>query len=318
MIGTFKEYLTGVLTLSLLMLNTLLLSLPLLCFSLLKLVIPLKGFRRFMGKMANATAELWITINSLWMKLLGLKLNVKGLNGLNPKGYYLVTANHQSWADILLMQHLLNRKIPLMKFFLKQELIYVPVIGLCWWALDFPFMKRYSKAYLEKHPEKRGKDLESTLQACEKFKTMPVSIVNYLEGTRFTETKHKKQQSPFKHLLKPRAGGISYVIGALGEQVRTLLNITIVYHQKDQLGFWDFLCGRINNVSIHFDQQTIPESFTGRNYQQDADFRNDFQAWVNSLWKEKDQLMQQLSHHQGRVVTSTVVEAAPKSQSEVV
>ena len=166
---------------------------------------------------------------------MGIKLNVTGLNGLNPKGYYLVTANHQSWADILLMQHLLNRKIPLMKFFLKQELIYVPVIGLCWWALDFPFMKRHSKAYLKKHPEKHGKDLESTLKACEKFKTMPVSIVNYLEGTRFTEAKHNKQQSPFKHLLKPRAGGISYVIGALGEQVRTLLNITIVYHQETSL-----------------------------------------------------------------------------------
>ncbi|MGI9282745.1 MAG: acyltransferase [Endozoicomonas sp.] len=312
--GTFKEYFTGWLSLSLLIINTLLLSLPLLCFSLLKLIIPLKGFRRLMGRLANASAETWISINSIWIKgLLGIKLNVTGLNGLNPKGYYLVTANHQSWADILLMQHLLNRKIPLMKFFLKQELIYVPVIGLCWWALDFPFMKRHSKAYLKKHPEKHGKDLESTLKACEKFKTMPVSIVNYLEGTRFTEAKHNKQQSPFKHLLKPRAGGISYVIGALGEQVRTLLNITIVYHQENQLGFWDLLCGRINSVSIHFEQQTIPASFTGRNYQQDADFRNDFQAWVNQLWEDKDQLIQQLNDKPERIVTGKIDSAANTS-----
>ncbi|WP_051786574.1 acyltransferase [Endozoicomonas numazuensis] len=319
MIGTFKEYFTGLLSLSILMINTLLLSLPLLCFSLLKLIIPLKGFRRLMGRMANAVAELWISINAIWIKgLLGINLNITGLSGLNPNGYYLVTANHQSWADILLMQHLLNKKIPFMKFFLKQELIYVPVIGLCWWALDFPFMKRYTKAYLEKHPEKRGKDLESTLKACEKFKTMPVSIVNYLEGTRFTESKHSKQQSPFKHLLKPRAGGISYVIGALGEQVRTLLNITIVYHKKGQMGFWDFLCGRISNVSIHIEQQTIPESFIGRSYQQDAEFRNDFQAWVNKLWEDKDQVIHQLSHRQKRVVTSPTAESASKSQNEVV
>ncbi|WP_257275946.1 MULTISPECIES: acyltransferase [unclassified Endozoicomonas] len=295
MIRRFKEYVTGCLSASLLIINTLLLSVPLLCFSLLKLIVPLKGFRRLMGRMAHFMAELWISINSLWMRALtGTHLNISGLNDLNPNGYYLITSNHQSWADILLMQQLLNRKIPLMKFFLKQELIFVPVIGLCWWALDFPFMKRYSKAYLEKHPEKRGKDLENTLNACEKFKTMPVSIVNYLEGTRFTEAKHKKQSSPFKHLLKPRAGGISYVIGALGEQVRTLLNITIVYHQKGQLGFWDFLCGRIKSVSIHVDKRTIPKSFIGRSYQQDAEFRNDFQAWVNDLWEEKDQLMQQM------------------------
>ncbi len=256
-----------------------------------------------MGRIAHSVAELWISINSLWIRALsGTRLNISGLKDLNPNGYYLVTANHQSWADILLMQHLLNRKIPLMKFFLKQELIYVPVIGLCWWALDFPFMKRYSKAYLEKHPEKRGKDLENTLKACEKFKTMPVSIVNYLEGTRFSKAKQQKQSSPFKHLLNPRAGGISYVIGALGEQVRTLLNITIVYHQKDQLGFWDFLCGRIKSVSIHFEQQTIPESFIGRSYQQDAEFRNDFQAWVNQLWVEKDQLMLEMSQRQEGVV----------------
>ncbi|WP_422139473.1 acyltransferase [Endozoicomonas sp. ALC020] len=303
MIRRFKEYVTGCLSVSLLIINTLFLSLPLLCFSLLKLVVPLKSFRRLMGRIAHSVAELWISINSLWIRALsGTRLNISGLKDLNPNGYYLVTANHQSWADILLMQHLLNRKIPLMKFFLKQELIFVPVIGLCWWALDFPFMKRYSKAYLEKHPEKRGKDLENTLKACEKFKTMPVSIVNYLEGTRFSEAKHQKQSSPFKHLLNPRAGGISYVIGALGEQVRTLLNITIVYHQKDQLGFWDFLCGRIKSVSIHFEQQTIPESFIGRSYQQDAEFRNDFQAWVNHLWVEKDQLMLEMSHRQEGVV----------------
>ncbi|WP_448215202.1 acyltransferase [Endozoicomonas sp. 2B-B] len=299
MIRRFKEYVTGCLSVSLLIINTLFLSLPLLCFSLLKLVVPLKSFRRLMGRIAHSVAELWISINSLWIRALsGTRLNISGLKDLNPNGYYLVTANHQSWADILLMQHLLNKKIPLMKFFLKQELIFVPVIGLCWWALDFPFMKRYSKAYLEKHPEKRGKDLENTLKACEKFKTMPVSIVNYLEGTRFSKAKHQKQSSPFKHLLNPRAGGISYVIGALGEQVRTLLNITIVYHQKDQLGFWDFLCGRIKSVSIHFEQQTIPESFIGRSYQQDAEFRNDFQAWVNQLWVEKDHLMMEMSQRQ--------------------
>ena len=289
------EPIRGTIAALMLALNTLVISIPILSFSILKLIVPIPFFRRLMGKGAVRSAEFWVSFNSLWMKwLLNLQLDVSGLENLKRDGYYLVTANHQSWTDILLMQHILNRRVPFMKFFLKQELIYVPVIGLCWWALDFPFMKRYSKEYLKKHPEKQGKDLESTLKACEKFKTMPVSIVNYLEGTRFTEAKHQKQESPYQHLLKPRAGGISYVLGALGEQVRTLLNITICYHDE-QIGFWDLLCGRINKVSIRVEQSEIPADFSGRDYQQDERFRKDFQVWVNRIWEEKDEQLKELS-----------------------
>ncbi len=296
MLKSFLENTRGLTSALLLIANTLLISIPLLSFALLKLLIPLPAWRALMGKLAVRSAEFWISVNSLWMKtLLNLKLDVSGLENLKHDGYYLVTANHQSWTDILLMQYLLNRRIPFMKFFLKQELIYVPVIGLCWWALDFPFMKRYSKEYLKKHPEKQGKDLESTLKACEKFKTMPVSIVNYLEGTRFTEAKQQKQKSPYQHLLKPRAGGISYVLTALGEQVRTLLNITICYHD-DQIGFWDLLCGRTRKITIRIEQSNIPNDFSGRNYQQDEQFRKDFQIWVNQLWEAKDKQLEELSN----------------------
>ncbi|MRI35467.1 acyltransferase [Endozoicomonas sp. OPT23] len=295
MLRTTLESMRGVLAALILALNTVVISIPLLSFAILKLLIPIPVFRRLMGRMAVRSAELWISINSLWMKLLlNLELDVSGLDNLKRDGYYLVTANHQSWTDILLMQHLLNRRIPFMKFFLKQQLIYVPVIGLCWWALDFPFMKRYSREYLKKHPEKQGKDLESTLKACEKFKTMPVSIVNYLEGTRFTVSKHQKQESPYQHLLKPKAGGISYVLNALGEQIRTLLNITIYYHDK-RIGFWDLLCGRIRRVTVRIEQSEIPADFSGRDYQQDERFRKDFQVWVNNIWEEKDERLKKFS-----------------------
>ena len=295
MLAFLPSTVRGIIASTLLVLNTLALCGPLFLVAFLKLIVPVPAFRRMMGKVANMIAELWSSVNSGWMRLTQkLDFHIEGLEGLDRNGWYLVTANHQSWADIVIMQHLLNKKIPLMKFFLKKELIWVPVIGLCWWALDFPFMKRYSKAYLAKHPEKKGKDLAATRRACEKFKDTPVSIVNYLEGTRFSEAKHQNQKSPFKHLLKPRAGGISYVLGAMGDQVRSMVNITIRYNQSN-LGFWDFLCGRIEGASVHVEVLQIPQAFAGKDYQSDPVFREQFQQWVNELWADKDRRLESMA-----------------------
>ncbi|WP_163832544.1 acyltransferase [Spartinivicinus ruber] len=276
-------------------LNTIILSCPLLIIALLKLLIPIKAWQQACAKILIKIAELWMSINSLWMKLTQqLTLDIKGLSSLKKDGWYLVTSNHQSWADITLLQHVLNRRIPMLKFFIKQELFWVPVIGLCWWALDFPFMKRYSKAYLEKHPEKKGQDLATTRKACEKFKETPVAVFNFIEGTRFTEEKHRDQQSPFNHLLKPKAGGIGFALGAMGDQLKSLLDITIYYPEK-QLSYWDFLCGKINDIAIRIEQIEIPKEFLNKDYINDGQFREQFQLWVTELWEKKDQLLGELS-----------------------
>jgi 1-acyl-sn-glycerol-3-phosphate acyltransferase len=145
------------------------------------------------------------------------------------RGWYLVNCNHQSWADILVLQHLLTRRIPLLKFFLKQQLVWVPVMGLAWWALDFPFMRRHSDDVLKAHPELRAKDQESTRLACEKFALIPTSVMNFCEGTRFTLAKHQRQQSPYRHLLRPKAGGIALALNVMGDKFRAILDVTIVY-----------------------------------------------------------------------------------------
>jgi 1-acyl-sn-glycerol-3-phosphate acyltransferase len=129
---------------------------------------------------------------------------------LEAKGHYLVLSNHQSWVDILILQKVFNRRIPFMRFFLKQQLIWVPMLGLAWWALDFPFMQRHTKSQLQKRPELAGQDIAATRKACEKFLGKPVSIMIFPEGTRFTPAKHAQQQSPFQHLLKPKSGGMAY------------------------------------------------------------------------------------------------------------
>lgn len=285
----------GCIAAGILVLNTVLMCLPLFFVALLKLLIPFDAWRHFCTRVLIRIAELWMDVNSSWMALTQkMHWDVQGIENLRRDQWYLVVCNHQSWADIHILQHLLNRRIPMMKFFLKRELIWVPVIGLGWWALDFPFMQRYSREYLEKHPEKRGKDLETTRKACEKFKQSPVAVFNFLEGTRFTPDKHRDQQSPFENLLLPRAGGVGFVLGAMGNQLETMLNVTLYYPDRNHLSYWDFLCGRIRNVVVRIEQQPIPEALRNRDYANDPAFRERFQDWITELWQEKDTLLTKL------------------------
>ena len=213
MLGFLPPTLRGVIALLLLVINTLFwCSLLLLC-SLVKLVLPFQATRRRIDPVLNAIATAWIACNSGWMGLTQRTAwDVAGVNTLRYPGWYLVNCNHQTWADIFVLQHLLNRRIPMLKFFLKRQLIYVPVIGLAWWALDFPFMRRHSSTHLKAHPEKRFEDLEATHRACEKFALIPTSVMNFPEGTRFRPAKHRAQQSPYRHLLKPKAGALALAL----------------------------------------------------------------------------------------------------------
>ncbi|MCG7373352.1 acyltransferase [Pseudomonas luteola] len=274
--------------------NTLFWCWPLFAVTLLKLCLPFPTAQRLSRRLMNAIHEAWISGNHLWIRLTGrIHWDVRGLASLDYKHSYLVTSNHQSWVDIFALQYLMNRHIRPLKFFLKQELIWVPIIGLCWWALDFPFMKRYSKAYLARHPEKRGKDLETTRRACARFRDTAVGIFNFLEGTRFTQAKHDAQRAPYRHLLSPRAGGIAFVLDAMGEQLHSLVNVTIHYPNGTP-SLWDLLSGRIAAIVVRVEEIAIPAAFLGKSYDLDSEYRAAFQAWVNQLWTAKDELLERL------------------------
>ena len=162
----------------------------------------------------------------------------------------------------------------------------MPVLGLAWWALDFPFVKRYSRAVLQRKPHLKGKDLEITRRACRKFREIPVSIMNFAEGTRFTSAKHDRQQSPYTHLLRPRSGGIAFVLGAMGDQMTSILDVTMVYPQGT-VTFWDLLCGRVQEVVVRVKEIPVTEKLRG-DYFNDEAYRGWFQEWLNRLWLEKD------------------------------
>ena len=284
----------GVIASLLLAINTIVCCTPLFIVAIFKLCLPFPAAQRVTDELMRRIHEAWVGNNNRWMDLLRkTHWHIKGLEGLDYEHSYLVTSNHQSWVDIMVLQYVLNKRIRPLKFFLKQELIWVPVIGLAWWALGFPFMKRYSKAYLAKHPEKKGADLATTRKTCAKFKNQSVGIFNFVEGTRFTEAKHAQQNSPFRYLLKPKAGGIAFVLDAMGEQLKSIVNVTIHY-PGGRPGYWDLLCGNVKDVVVVFEELQIPEEFLGKNYDQDPEYRLAFQSWINQLWEDKDRLLEQL------------------------
>jgi 1-acyl-sn-glycerol-3-phosphate acyltransferase len=289
-----RRLLTGILTTTLLLLNTVVLICPLLVFALLKLVLPGRG-RDYASWAVMWVAETWSEIDkAIFAMCIPTKWDIRGVENLRKDTSYLAVSNHQTWVDIPALIESLNRRTPFFKFFLKKELIWVPLLGLAWWGLDYPFMKRYSKAFLEKHPELKGKDLEITKAACELFKRQPVTVVNYLEGTRFTEAKRQEQQSPYRYLLKPKAGGVAFVLAALGEQLDALLDVTIVYPGNQAPGFWALLNGSISRVIIDIQVRELDPALWAGDYENDPEFRQTVQAWVNQLWSAKDQRIEQL------------------------
>jgi 1-acyl-sn-glycerol-3-phosphate acyltransferase len=185
------------------------------------------------------------------------------------------------------LQRIFHGRIPFLKFFLKQQLIWVPVIGLAWWALDFPFMKR------GKGSGARQNDLQTTREACEKFKLIPTSVINFVEGTRFTAAKHDAQQSPYRHLLKPKIGGLGIALAAMGEQFEALLDVTIVYPGGIPT-FWDLLSGQLDAVIVRVQRREIPTDVLGSDPVKDQAYRQRIGAWVEAQWTDKDRLIDTL------------------------
>ncbi|WP_330946143.1 acyltransferase [Thermomonas sp. LB-4] len=269
--------------------STVLHVIPLLAIALLKVVLPLPRLRTACNPLLTGLAASWIGFNNrLWDSFTRTRLRLHCDADLHADGHYLVLANHQSWVDILVLQKVFNRRIPLLRFFLKRQLFWVPLLGLAWWALDFPFMGRYTPRQVAKNPALAGRDIEATRRACEKFRAIPVAIMNFVEGTRFTADKHAKQGSPYRHLLKPKSGGVAFVLDAMGDGLHAILDVTIAY-PGGRPSLIDLLADRVPEVRVRVRQRRIPADLAGGDYQNDREFRVRFQQWMNGLWREKDQ-----------------------------
>ncbi len=290
----FPPPVLGVLAFLLIALNTVFWCVPFYGLTLIKVLLPNAQWRRGCTRLLYMIAEIWSSgLCRIIDFAYDIDWDVAGLEGLRNNCSYLLSANHQSWVDVLVLQYLFTRRIPFPRYFAKRELLWIPLIGGALWALEFPLMKRYSKGFLRKHPELRGKDLETTRKACERYRGEAVTVVIFIEGTRFRWHKHAAQHSPYRHLLLPKAGGLAFILNAMEENFEAMLDVIIVYPDGTR-GFWGFLCGRVRRISVHVRQRAIPRVLLGGNYLQDPEHRERIQLWVRELWQEKDDMIERL------------------------
>lgn len=267
--------------------------------ALLKFLVPEGRGRQAVRHALARVAESWIGVNNLLISAGSTRWDIELPDGLDHKGCYLVLCNHQSWTDILVLQRCFNRRLPLLRFFLKRELFWVPVLGLCWWALDFPFMHRASRAELARRPELRGRDLESARRACDRFRDIPVAMMSFPEGTRRAGAKLNRS-GEFRNLLPPKAGGAGAVIYALGDQLDACVDVTVAYGPDNENveppTFWALVCGTLPQVRVRALQRAVPDDILDRDFTADAEARARLQAWIIGLWREKDDLLDDLNH----------------------
>ncbi|BBW79048.1 TPA: acyltransferase [Klebsiella michiganensis] len=282
------------LSIALTIIVTIICSVPIIVAGLIKLLVPIPAVWRSISVFCNFMMYCWCEGLALLLPLNPwLKWDIQGLDGLNKKNWYLLISNHHSWADIVVLCVLFRKHIPMNKYFLKQQLAWVPFIGLACWALDMPFMRRYSRGYLLRHPERRGKDVETTRRSCEKFRAHPTTIVNFVEGSRFTEEKQQQARSPYQNLLSPKAAGIAMALSVLGSQFDKLLNVTLCYPENNQKPFYDMLSGRLTRIVVRVSLEPVTEELHG-DYVNDKNFKRRFQRWLNRLWEEKDRQLTEI------------------------
>ncbi len=268
--------------------NTLFHGIPMLTVAAFKALAPSARLRRACDPWLVGISERWVAVNCAMVDCFTrTRFEVDLHATLRADGHYLVLANHQTWVDIMVLHKVFNRRIPFQRFFLKRQLIWVPVIGLACWALDFPFMGRYTHRQIAKNPELGRRDMDATRRACGKFRYTPVSVMNFVEGTRFTPEKRAAQASPYRHLLKPKSGGVAQTVDVMGEHLHTLLDVTIVY-PGGRPSMVDLLGDRIPAVQVVIRERDFPAELRGRSFEDDRRYRAQFQQWLNGVWEEKD------------------------------
>ena len=271
--------------------STVVLTLLIFTLSLFKLIAPKGRARNAMTHWLSSLGELWVSVNkaAVWFYR-GMEWDVHIPDSISHKGRYLVFCNHQSGVDILALQHCLNRRAPFGRYLLKHQLIWVPVLGVAWWALDMAFLRRYSRQELLRNPALRGKDLENAALACEKLKHIPVSMMTFPEGTRFTDAKRKAQNSPYQHLLRPRYGGVGQVLYSFDGALDSLIDVTIIYPEGTP-SVWQYVSGQVKKIVVHIEERPIDDKLRGQDFRSDSTSKALLKSWLNEIWDEKETLI---------------------------
>jgi 1-acyl-sn-glycerol-3-phosphate acyltransferase len=280
--------LRAAITVLLLLLNLAIFGIPVVVVGLARFAVhmtaPRSRLRTRIILLLSSIAEQWVGMNDRifdWM--LPTKWDVAGIpESVTPGGRYLIISNHVSWIDIFAIFRAFHGRAAFVRFFLKWQLIFFPIVGQACWALEFPFLRR--------RPEKRQQDLATARRASQRYRHIPVAIMTFLEGTRFSQEKHDDQESPYVHLLRPRVGAIAFVLASLGEQLDAMIDVTLAYPGGDTT-LWQFLTGKLQRVTVRARTLDVPPEFYTAEITEPGPARDRFKTWVDAIWREKDALL---------------------------
>ncbi|NJM33132.1 MAG: acyltransferase [Limnobacter sp.] len=270
--------LTGVLTVTAMTFCVVFWFVIMLPFVVLKALLP-AAFAQVATRRCIQIANCWVACNQRIYRTMHGQQGVVQVKGeFKPGRSYLVVSNHTAWADIVVLLDVLHGKSPFGRFFLKQELIWVPIVGLVCWAMDFPFMKRHASTGKASHTRLAGQDLHTAREKCLIYKKQPTTVISFLEGTRFTPAKRVQQKSAYRALLNPKYGSLAATLNAMGSQFEALVDVTIVYQPVRGNVTWSWLCGRQPRMQVHIRLLPIPQAMVLGNYRKTRRLKQSLKA----------------------------------------
>ncbi|WP_153067243.1 acyltransferase, partial [Steroidobacter cummioxidans] len=180
--------------------NTLIHVPPLLLVAVIKAIAPLRPVRRACDWLLMAIAASWISTNTTMIRRFTSTRFVFDIDArLRPDGHYLVMANHQTWVDIpMLAGGAEPARAAVCAFFSLEKSQAVLGCRCSAWRggpLDFPLHEALLAAAAgEAGRELAGRELFAATRRAfaQKFScTSRLSVMNFVEGTRFTRAKHE-------------------------------------------------------------------------------------------------------------------------------
>lgn len=241
----------------------------------------LHAFRKF----NSYCAHLWWGWCTSTVKILhGIRLEVTG-DQLTPemkKENSVVILNHQTMADItvLLMYAKDQGRLGDLKWYVKDVLKYVPGIGWGMVFLDCLFIKRNWTDDKDK--------IQAVFAKVIKY-SIPVWIISFLEGTRFTQAKKERSQAYaakqglpiLNHVLIPRTKGFVATVQGMENHIQAVYDLTIGYVGKTPT-LRDWVKGYVKEV--HLDIKRFPISTLPKD-------EKSLSQWALERFQQKDLLL---------------------------
>jgi len=283
---------------------TIVLIVPMLLTALVKRLVPVPSITSACRSIITWIAGRWMDVLvGLFRRCLDTRMELNGELPNDRHRSYVVVCNHQSWSDVPVLLHLLHGRVPFFRFFLKHGLIWLPLVGQAFWALEYPFVRFPSRELLQRHPERRGENLRAAKQACEHLGDQATTLVNFPEGALFSRERHAEQRARFHHLLKPRAGGTALALATLGDRLDALIDVTLDFPEGPP-DLARFVTNRVGRVRVDVRRIEVPRAVLHGDYENDPDFQRRFQNWLNEIWREKDRRLETMRHASGSRTTA--------------